>query len=190
MQTDDQPTSSEDEFALRLAWPEPDGETTRPAPRSAPVGVPAPAGAVGEPGRAELRVELVALRGAVEALSDQLQLRQLRAAVDELRGDVTGLRRAVLEWPELEQVSSDIVGLRGDMSALVESSGAAALAPLVEEVALLRTEMTALRRRVGLRADGGGAGMDEAQLEEVAEAVADRVAAQLRASGARSGRRR
>lgn len=194
MQHDEQPSTTDDEFALRLAWPEPHGgaadEGAQRSPERPASGVgPASSADAEEPGAEELGP----LRQAVDDLGERLHLRHLRASIDELRVDVTGLRRAVLDRPELEQVLSDVAGLRADVSASTESADAslaAALAPLVDELALLRTELTALRRRVGLRAEGTGDGLDESQLERVAEAVADRVAAQLRAADGRTGRRR
>jgi hypothetical protein len=133
-----------------------------------------------------VRSELASLRQAVDDVGDRVQLRQLRATIDELRADVAGLRRAVLEWPELEQVSSDIGGLRGDMSTILEvlrTGGAPpavdlpALAPLVEEVASLRSEVSALRRRIALRADMQAGGADEAELDRLAAQVAERIGA-------------
>jgi hypothetical protein len=101
---------------------------------------------------ASVRSELQSLRQAVEDVGDRVQLRQLRATLDELRSDVVGLRRAVLEWPELEQVSADIAAVRGDLSFLFESTadGAAAAAPsellgeLQNVVASLSDEVTRL----------------------------------------------
>lgn len=140
-----------------------------------------------------VRSELASLRQAVDDVGDRVQLRQLRATLDELRSDVTGLRRAVIEWPELEQVSSDIAGLRSDMTEVVQAvRGAdaaapsiAALGPLVEELAELRGEVTSLRRRITLRGEGSAPVLDEGQLARLADQVADRIAA----SGSRSRRR-
>ena len=131
-----------------------------------------------------VRSELATLRQAVDDVGDRVQLRQLRATIDELRGDVSGLRRAVIEWPELEQVSSDIAGLRSDMSAVLEAARSsapgeslslAALAPLVEEIAELRGEVTALRRRITLRGEGAALAVDDAQLDRLADQIAERM---------------
>jgi hypothetical protein len=169
---------------------------------------------------ASVRSELQSLRQAVEDVGDRVQLRQLRATLDELRSDVVGLRRAVLEWPELEQVSADIAAVRGDLSFLFESttdgSPAAApsdllaelqnvvgnlsdevtrlstdqpqigaLAPLLEEVTSVRSELTQIRRRMVLRATP----IDEEQLERIVDAVAARVVDELRAESRRGKRR-
>jgi hypothetical protein len=133
-----------------------------------------------------VRSELATLRQAVDDVGDRVQLRQLRATIDELRGDVSGLRRAVIEWPELEQVSSDISGLRSDMSNVLAATHAsdssdsalsfAALAPLVEEIAQLRGEVMSLRRRISLRGQGQAVSVDDTQLERLADAVAERMA--------------
>lgn len=132
---------------------------------------------------ADLRSEVTSLREAVEDVGNRVQLRQLRSAIDELRSDVAGLRRVVLEWPELERVSADITALRADMADIIrrladsaQLSGPAAplgsLAPLVEEIAALRGdlpslepvadelaglrgEVAALRRRIALRVGEG-----------------------------------
>jgi len=166
---------------------------------------------------ASVRSELASLRQAVEDVGDRVQLRQLRATLDELRGDVVGLRRAVLEWPELEQVSSDIAAVRGDLSFLFESTAdgapasapsellnvvanladevtrlatdqpqVGALAPLLEEVASVRSELTQIRRRMVLRATP----IDDEQLERLVAAVAARVVDELRAEGGRRAKRR
>jgi hypothetical protein len=150
---------------------------------------------------AAVRSELASLRQAVDDVGDRVQLRQLRATIDELRGDVSGLRRAVLEWPELEQVSGDVAGLRSDMSALLEASRngvpapsgeglqLGALAPLVEEVAALRGEVAALRRRIALRVDGAAPVGDD-QLEHLADQVAERMAVRPAKAAAGRARRR
>jgi hypothetical protein len=170
---------------------------------------------------AAVRSELASLRQAVEDVGDRVQLRQLRATVDELRGDVTGLRRAVLEWPELEQVSADVAAMRSDLSFLFETSdgsgpgqgptelltelqavvarlseeaarqqavpdGGAALAPVLEEVAALRTELTTIRKRMGVRP----AGLEADQMEQLVEAVAQRVIDEMRDEAERRSRRR
>lgn len=137
---------------------------------------------------ADLRSEVTALREAVEDVGNRVQLRQLRSSIDELRSDVAGLRRAVLEWPELERVSADITALRADMADIVrrladsaQLSGSAAppasLVPLVEEIAALRGdfsslepvadelaglrgEVAALRRRIALRVGEGSEAPD------------------------------
>ena len=101
---------------------------------------------------ASVRSELQTLRQAVEDVGDRVQLRQLRATLDELRSDVVGLRRAVLEWPELEQVSADIAAVRGDLSFLFETTadGSSAAPPsellgeLQNVVANLGDEVTRL----------------------------------------------
>lgn len=139
---------------------------------------------------AEVRTELTALRQTVEDLGERVQLRQLRAAVDELRSDVTGLRRVVLEWPELERVSADIAALRADMTDVVaklsdlEAGGPGSaprvgtLAPLVEEIAALREEMPSLdgvldelaevKAAVARRPARATAGLSDELVEELA----------------------
>jgi hypothetical protein len=107
---------------------------------------------------AEIRSELASLRTAVEDVADRVQLRQLRSSIDELRNEVAGLKRTVLDWPELEHVSSDISALRSATSEL-------------------HAEMIHLRRRIALRAQGAGASADEAVAERVADAVFDRLVA-------------
>ena len=165
-----------------------------------------------------VRAEMAALRQAVDEAVDRVQMRQLRATLDDVRADLTGLRRAVLEWPELEQVTADISAMRGDLTFLFESLGAdgagqapsallselqsvvadlaeasgggggalqlSTLAPLLEEVTSLRSEMTEIRRRLTL----GTAPIDDEQLEWIVSSVADRVADQLD-TGKRSKRR-
>jgi chromosome segregation ATPase len=124
----------------------------------------------------DVRTEISALRQAVEDVGDRVEMRQLRAAIDELRSDVVGLRRAVLEWPELERVSAEITALRADMTELLAqrstpdaSSGPAPklqlqqLAPLMEEISAIRG---ALESRPAVRSRGAGAS-DEV-LEELA----------------------
>jgi hypothetical protein len=65
-----------------------------------------------------VRSEVAGLRQAVDAIGDRVQVRQLRATIDELHADVIGLRRAVLEWPELDQLSQDVTAVRGDLAFL------------------------------------------------------------------------
>lgn len=116
---------------------------------------------------AEIRSEVSTLRQAVDDLGERVQLRALRSAVDELRSDVVGMRRALLEWPELERVSGDITSLRADMTEVVSSiSGlletdalanadddtrgraAALIAPLTAGLAQVREDVGALDRSV------------------------------------------
>jgi ABC-type transporter Mla subunit MlaD len=69
-----------------------------------------------------VRSELGQLRQAFEETSQAVQLRQLHTSLEEVRTDVEGLRRAVLEWPELERLSDDVAGMRGDLSLLFDSA--------------------------------------------------------------------
>ena len=185
---------------------------------------------------AAVRSELASLRTAVEDVADRVQLRQMRSSIDELRSDVAGLRRAVLEWPELERVSTDLSALRAATSELQEQVARlpvglpaadpagvpeelaaqlealdravaaipappapteiaavvraelearpapevprpdlAALAPLVEELGELRSEMEALRRRIALRASTEGSSLGSRDVEAIAQAVAARM---------------
>ncbi|MGK2947040.1 MAG: hypothetical protein ACSLFP_00570 [Acidimicrobiales bacterium] len=157
---------------------------------------------------AEVRTELTALRQTVEDLGERVQLRQLRSAVDELRSDVTGLRRVVLEWPELERVSSDIAALRADMTDVVgklDDFGTAApgatprlgtLAPLMEEITALREEMPSLdavldelaevKAAVARRPSRTADGMSREVVEELA-ALRTEVAALRRRISLRAG---
>jgi hypothetical protein len=169
---------------------------------------------------ASVRAELAALRQAVDEAGDRGPLRQLKTAVEEVREDVVGLRRAVLEWPALEQVAEDVATIRGDLAFLFETaedgSPAAApsqllgelrhvvqnladeveritaqpevgaLAPLLEEVATMRDELTSIRRRIGVRAPL----LDDEQLERIVDAVAARVVDELRSGDGRRTKRR
>ena len=167
---------------------------------------------------ASVRSELAALRQAVDEAGDRGPLRQLKTAVEEVREDVVGLRRAVLEWPALEQVAEDVAAVRGDLAFLFETSEdgspaaapsellgelrgvvqrfsdevdrlnadpqVGALAPLLEEVASMREELTSVRRRLVLRSSP----IDDEQLERIVEAVAARVVDELRAGERRPKR--
>lgn len=65
-----------------------------------------------------VRSEVGTLRHAVDDVADRVQLRQVRAALDGLRGDVAGLRSAVLEWPELEQLGDDVRVIRAALTGV------------------------------------------------------------------------
>ncbi len=98
----------------------------------------------------EIRSELGTLRQAVDDLGDRVQLRSMRSALDDLRSDVAGLRRAVIEWPELERVSADITALRADMSEVASrlsvppAESGDQLAAVVDEVRRLSTTLSGL----------------------------------------------
>jgi hypothetical protein len=160
-----------------------------------------------------LRADLAALREAVEAMGDRAQGRQLRAGLDELHAEVLGLRRAVLEWPELEQLSHDVTAVRGDLAFLFESAGqdgrapsellgelqavvarleeasatVAAATPAAADDGPLLEEVAALRAELAevRRRVARPAGFDGDQLEWLVATVADRVAARLRGADAR-----
>jgi hypothetical protein len=124
----------------------------------------------------DVRTEISALRQAVEDVGDRVEMRQLRAAIDELRSDVVGLRRAVLEWPELERVSADITALRADMTELLAQrpSAAPATGPApklqLQQLAPLMEEISAIRGALGSRPAGGSrdGGASDEVLEELA----------------------
>ncbi|CAN5528783.1 hypothetical protein BH20ACT2_BH20ACT2_15410 [soil metagenome] len=133
-----------------------------------------------------MRSEVAELRHAVDDVASRVEMRQMKAATEELRGDVNGLRRAVLEWPELEQVSSDVAGLRADVAVLLEHQDdtagdrtAAALEPLVEELAAVRSEVATVRRRFSVSAKPAELTLTDDQVDQLTGAVVERLAASL-----------
>lgn len=156
-----------------------------------------------------VRTELASLRQVVEELGDRSQLRQLQGTVDELRTELGALRRAVLEWPELEQVSNDIAAVRGDLAFLFESGDGQSVAPpsdllgeLQGAIATLSDEITRMGAelpqisamgavleevasvrselaQVRRRMTVRSGPLDEAQLEQIVSAVAARVVDEL-----------
>ncbi|MDP1821169.1 MAG: hypothetical protein Q8K58_14915 [Acidimicrobiales bacterium] len=165
-----------------------------------------------------VRAELGGLRQAVEDVADRVQLRQLRTAIDEIRADVAGLRRAVLEWPELEQLSADVGALRADISFFLEhadESGTQGPSAMLGE---LQEAVAELRRRSAAGGDAGSEALaplaegvsamrgeltsirrrmvlrsspiDDEQLERIVAAVAQRVADELQAGDGRRSRRK
>lgn len=168
---------------------------------------------------ASVRAEIQGLRQAVDEASDRAPLRQLKTGLDELRQDVLALRRAVLEWPALEQVANDVAAIRGDLAFLFETTqdGSPAAAPN-ELLGELRAVVGNLADEVTRLADGArvsGLGpvveeigamrdelstirrrlvlraspIDDEQLERIVDAVAARVVAELRESEGRRKRR-
>jgi hypothetical protein len=189
---------ADDDLSLRLHWPADPLEDraddraaeaaprTRPAPAAAPDDVPAATPAGDDRGELALvRHELADLRHAVDDLADRVQMRQLRASMEELRSEVISLRRVVLEWPDLEQLTTEVGALRSqlvDLAAGPPSSTRAtvdvtadAVAPLAEELAALRAELVSLRRRIALRGQAADAGTDDARLERIVETVVRRL---------------
>ena len=215
---------ADDDLPTRLHWPvdplDKDGvaRTSDASPaRSASGADDAPQLVLGERNDvARLRQEVADLRHAIDQLADRVQLRQLRASLDELRSEMISLRRAVVESPELGQLSAEVTALRShlidvqqspapaptdpllmdaiaDVHATVTALGnvrtpVAALAPIVEELAALRDEVASLRRRISLRGgQGGEPALDDAQLERLVATVVERV---LASSAPAASRRR
>lgn len=107
-----------------------------------------------------MRSELSMIRESLDALNERTSTTPIREAMDELRSDFSGLRRAVIEWPDLEVARSEIVAMRADLTGMIEafhgqadpigpddvaSSVNSALGPQVEGVT---TELSALRDQV------------------------------------------
>lgn len=179
---------ADDDLPTRLQWPaDPlDPTVTDPAPAPAPARTADPASGGGSPSPAVeprwvlgernevalLRKEVSDLRHSIDDLADRVQLRQLKASFDELRGEVIALRRVVVEWPELDQLTSEVGALRShmidvqenppptadasllsalaDVQAGIEAIGTArgpvaALGPLVEELGAVRHDIGTLR---------------------------------------------
>jgi hypothetical protein len=129
-------------------------------------------------------------------------LDEIRTSVDALRNEVSALRRAVHGSTELHDLAEQLAGLRADVTELLaadpvddlrfdiaalraEIAGAPtehgsplpipALDPILNEIAAVRTELVALRRRTALRAKGeSDSTVDEADL--IARLVAERLA--------------
>jgi hypothetical protein len=228
---------ADDDLPTRLHWPADPldgglgGRGDAPATPPAPPGGPAAPAAPGAPERATrdeparsgdrddiaaLRAEIAELRHAFDDLADRVQLRQVRAAIDELRTEVLALRRVVVEWPELDQLTTEVGSLRShlldlqqrppaapadpavveaiaELRATIDGLGPArtqvtALGPIVEELGELREEFVALRRRISLRGQPTDATLDEAQLDRIVESVVERVLAGAPPSPARRRR--
>ena len=169
---------------------------------------------------ASVRSELSGLKQAVDEASDRAPLRQLKAGLDEVREDVLALRRAVLEWPALEQVAADVAAIRGDLAFLFEQaedgSPAAAPSQVLAELREVVDRMAEEVQALGEQAKVGGLAplveevgavrdematirrrlvirsspIDDEQLERIVDAVAARVVEELRATDGRRAKRR
>jgi hypothetical protein len=187
---------ADDDLSLRLHWPtDPlEDRTDERAPEAAPrtgsaagdAAREAPEAAADAGGELALvRQEMADLRHALDDLADRVQLRQVRASMEELRSEMVSLRRVVLEGPDLEQLTTEVGALRSQLVDLVASSPSSpraagevtadAVAPLAEELAALRAEMVSLRRRIALRGQGGDAGTDDERLERIVGSVIRRL---------------
>lgn len=100
-----------------------------------------------------VRSELASLRQVIDELGDRSQLREVLGSVEELRTELAALRRAVLEWPELEQVSNDIAAVRGDIAFLFEADEGTSVAPPSELLRDLRSTIDLLSATVGTFSD-------------------------------------
>jgi hypothetical protein len=169
---------------------------------------------------ASVRSELAGLRQAVDEAGDRAPLRQLKASLDEVREDVLALRRAVLEWPALDQVAGDVAAIRGDLAFLFDMTedGEPAAAPshvlgqLRAVVDNLAEEVTRLAEQAHVGALGPvleevasvrseltsirrrlvlrASPIDDEQLERIVDAVAARVVEELRSGDSRRPKRR
>lgn len=128
-----------------------------------------------------MRSELAVIRESLDGLNERVSSAPVREAIDELRADFSGLRRAVIEWPDLEVARAEIVAMRADLTEMIEqfhdqggvldhddvaASVVAAVGPRIDligaEVAALRedvrelasgdADIEALRRRIQVRA--------------------------------------
>ena len=171
----------EDEFRTDLQWP------------TDPLGERDPAGAtagedverVSEVWTKESRPSSLpsADRSSRPEVDAYEQLRQLRSTVEDLRRDMNGLRRSVMEWPELERVSSDVAALRADVGALLARGSAAsgtartdkdeASGQNGEALSELREEISLLRRRISLRAKDS-VPLSEDDIDRLADALIER----------------
>ena len=140
--------------------------------------------------------------------------------MDEVREDLLALRRAVLEWPALEQVATDVAAIRGDLAFLFErsedGSGAAPPSVVLGELREVVDRLAEEVQHLGEQAKVGGLGplveevgavrdemvtirrrlvlrsspIDDEQLERIVSAVAARVVEELRAGDSRRAKRR
>jgi ABC-type transporter Mla subunit MlaD len=120
-----------------------------------------------------VRTELNQLRQSFEDASQSVQLRQLHASLEEVRGDVEGLRRVVLEWPELDRLSDDVAAMRGDLSLLFDparDSGDHAPSAVLGE---LESTVERLAAGVGRIEEAGGARELSWLVDEVAAVRTD-----------------
>ena len=146
-----------------------------------------------------------------------VQLRQLHTGLDELRSDLAGLRRAVLEVPELQRLTEEVTAVRGDLSLLFDVAGdgedhtptgvlgeledvvgrlSAEVGRLGEgsgskELAFLVDEVAAVRSEVAALAKRPRTTvrLEPDQLRLIADAVTSRLLEELEA-GSRRGRRK
>jgi hypothetical protein len=164
-----------------------------------------------------LRGEVATLRQVVEDTGQSVQLRQLHTGLDEARNELTALRRAVLEWPELERLSDEIASMRGDLSLVFDTTGdgsvdhapSAVLGQLEEVVARLAEvtddtggaatgdlawivdEVAAVRTDLAevLRRSTATVRLEPDQLALIADAVTGRLLEELEAGSRRAKRR-
>jgi hypothetical protein len=165
-----------------------------------------------------LRAEVATLRQAVDDAGQSVQLRQLHTGLDELRADLGGLRRAVLEVPELQRLADEVTAVRGDLSLLFDNAGDGGehtpsavvgeleqvISRLSEEVGRmderagspeltwLVDEVAAVRSEVGELAKRSRATvrLDPDQLRLIADAVTKRLLQELEAGSRRGARRK
>jgi len=163
----DRPGHDEDDIDVRLEWPsapltgDRSGQlVAEPAPEPVPT-----AGDDVDTALAAVRSDLVSLRHAVEDVGGHVHLRELHTTIDELRGELFELRRAVLE----RKVT--VARPTGEDADSIRAELADFLAPLIEEVGGLREEVSSLRRRISLRAKGSPVELSDEQLQRIVLAI-------------------
>jgi hypothetical protein len=165
-----------------------------------------------------LRAEVATLRQAVDDAGQSVQLRQLHTGLDELRADLSGLRRAVLEVPELQRLADEVTAVRGDLTLLFDAAGdggehapSAVVVELEQVVGRLSEQIGRLDERAGsrelawlvdevasVRSDltelakrsRATVRLDPDQLRLIADAVTHRLLEELEAGSRRGSRRK
>lgn len=169
----------DDEFDVRLGWGD-DDEVSDPPPgpaRAARARRDAPLHMVERWGHADDPDD----DDGLDPVAGSDVLHEIRTSVDALRDEVSALRRAVHGSTELGDLAEQLAGLRADVTELLASdpiddlrfdiaalraeiAGASTkpgaplpipvLDPILREIAAVRADLVALRRRTALRAKG------------------------------------
>jgi hypothetical protein len=182
-----------DDLSVRLDWPE-DPLTTPPKPHRLDVGVPTDAvgdrldglrervtrqrseGATVEDVVAQLDYAVSEMIGTLKAMNEawRRSADDMRMAVD---GSIGDLRTAIMSMLAARQADEQRATRRtaDELLDRVEQALAASREQSDAAVSAVTTELQSLRRRIPVAGKGGGAGLDDASIDDLVTRVADEV---------------